>query len=381
MSQLDERFDGKPRTVNDKLVRDWLKHAHQLERVSAAEAQRIENFLKLEVLPDIVGKLTSRLERMQARGYDTGVETTRRFKEMRESILDIVDEGLSSVAKSNVAELERLAAYEAKWQKKSLEDALPVELELNIEMPDPQRLRALVTERPIAGHGVEEWFDKLTVETTDRIEREVRIGIAEGESVPDIARRIRGSAELDGTDGVFEITNRHAKGIARNASIHVSNQARQELAAANADIVEEEQWVATLDTRTCVKCGALDGKTFKVGEGPMPPAHPPGPSGGACRCARIPIVRPLSEILGRKKRGEGRVTTGTRESMTGAVASTVTYDEWLQSLPPDDLKEALGATRAKAFEAGELKLSKMVDQSGRALTLEQLAELERIDLE
>lgn len=381
MSQVDERFEGKPQTVNDKLVRDWLKHAHQLERLSAAEAQRIEDFLKLEVLPDIVGKLTSRLERMQARGYDTGVESTRRFKEMREAILDIVDEGIGSVKTNNVAELERLASYEAKWQRKALEDALPVELELNVKLPDPQRLRALVTERPIAGYGIEEWFDKLTVETTDRIEREVRIGLAEGESVPDIAKRIRGTAELDGTDGVFEITNRHAKGIARNAAIHVSNQARQELAAANADIIEEEQWVATLDTRTCPKCGVLDGKTFPVGEGPMPPAHPPGPSGGACRCARIPVVRPLSEILGRKKRGEGKITAGTRESMDGAVASTVKYEDWLKSLSPDDLKEALGATRAKAFEAGELKLSKMVDQSGRTLTLEQLAELERIDLE
>ena len=304
MSQQEERFDAKPKTVNDKLVAEWLKHAHRLERLSASEAKRIEDFLKRDVLPDLMGKLTTRLERITARGYDTGVDTTRRFKELRQQILDVVDEGIQQVAKENVKSLQELAVYEAKWQQKALQEALPVELELETKMPAPAKLKALVTERPVAGYGIEEWFDKLSVETTDRIEREVRIGLAEGESVPDIAKRIRGSAELDGTDGVFEITNRHAKGIARNASIHVSNQARQEFAAANSDLIEEEQWVATLDTRTCPKCGVLDGKKFAVGEGPMPPAHPPGPSGGACRCARVPIVRPLSEILGRKKRGE-----------------------------------------------------------------------------
>lgn len=381
MSQQEERFDAKPTTVNDKLVADWLKHAHRLERLSAAEAKRIEDFLKREVLPDLMGKLTTRLERITARGYDTGVDTTRRFKELRQQILDVVDEGIQQLAKENVKALEDLAVYEAKWQQKALQEALPVELELETKMPGPAKLKALVTERPVAGYGIEEWFDKLSVETTDRIEREVRIGLAEGESVPDIAKRIRGTAKLDGTDGVFEITNRHAKGIARNASIHVSNQARQEFAAANSDLIEEEQWVATLDTRTCPKCGVLDGKTFPVGEGPMPPAHPPGPSGGACRCARVPVVRPLSEILGRNKRGEGKVTAGTRESMNGAVASTTTYEEWLKSLPAADLEDALGKTRAEAFKAGELKLSKMVDQSGRQLTLQQLAELERIDLE
>ena len=46
MSQQEERFDAKPKTVNDKLVAEWLKHAHRLERLSAAEAKRIEDFRK-----------------------------------------------------------------------------------------------------------------------------------------------------------------------------------------------------------------------------------------------------------------------------------------------------------------------------------------------
>jgi len=376
-----DRFDGPVRTVNDKIVRDWLRHAHQLERVSQHEAARIEKFLRSDVLPDIMGKLVSRLERINARGYDAGVESTKRFKDLREQIMQIVDEGLQQVAKTNVKELERLSVYEARWQKKTIEAAIPESIGINLTLPDPKVLRELVKTRPLAGYGIEEWFDKLTVDTADRIEREVRIGLAEGQSVPDIARRIRGTAELDGGDGVFAITQRHAQAIARNASIHVSNQARQELFKDNEDIIDREQWVATLDTRTCKKCGALDGKVFPVGEGPMPPAHPPGPSGGACRCARVAVVRPLSEVLGRKKKGEGRITEGERASMNGRVSTSTTYSEWLKTLPQDELEEALGATRAKAFADGELTLEKMVDQSGRTLSLDELAKVEGLDLE
>ena len=376
-----DRFDGPVRTVNDKIVRDWLRHAHQLERVSQHEAARIEKFLRSDVLPDIMGKLVSRLERINARGYDAGVESTKRFKDLREQIMQIVDEGLQQVAKTNVKELERLSVYEARWQKKTIEAAIPESIGINLTLPDPKVLRELVKTRPLAGYGIEEWFDKLTVDTADRIEREVRIGLAEGQSVPDIARRIRGTAELDGGDGVFAITQRHAQAIARNASIHVSNQARQELFKDNEDIIDREQWVATLDTRTCKKCGALDGKVFPVGEGPMPPAHPPGPSGGACRCARVAVVRPLSEVLGRKKKGEGRITEGERASMNGRVSTSTTYSEWLKTLPQDELEEALGATRAKAFADGELTLEKMIDQSGRTLSLDELAKVEGLDLE
>jgi SPP1 gp7 family putative phage head morphogenesis protein len=376
-----DRFDGPVRTVNDKIVRDWLRHAHQLERVSQHEAARIEKFLRSDVLPDIMGKLVSRLERINARGYDAGVESTKRFKDLREQIMQIVDEGVQQVAKTNVKELERLSVYEARWQKKTIEAAIPESIGINLTLPDPKVLRELVKTRPLAGYGIEEWFDKLTVDTADRIEREVRIGLAEGQSVPDIARRIRGTAELDGGDGVFAITQRHAQAIARNASIHVSNQARQELFKDNEDIIDREQWVATLDTRTCKKCGALDGKVFPVGEGPMPPAHPPGPSGGACRCARVAVVRPLSEVLGRKKKGEGRITEGERASMNGRVSTSTTYSEWLKTLPQDELEEALGATRAKAFADGELTLEKMVDQSGRTLSLDELAKVEGLDLE
>lgn len=375
-SQSDERFGGdRPRTANEKLLNYQLMHSHYLERFNASEVKRIDAFLRGDVLPDIYGKLIAKLERIRSRGYDSAVESTQRWQSLHESITAIIDAGVSDVRKSSVSEMKVLSKYEAGWQVKALERAVPAEIGLSFEMPSPEVLRELVSERPIAGKNVGEWWDDLTIDTTKRIEREVRVGLAEGQSVPDIAKRITGTAELKGTDGVFEVTNRHAKAIVRNSSIHVSNQARQEVYKANRDIVREEQWIATLDLRTCPTCGSRDGKRFKVGEGPMPPAHPPGPSGGACRCARTPVVKSLNEIFaaaGSKRRFKD-FGPGTRASMNGQVAATTTYAEWLNELDADELSEALGASRAKLFTDGELSLDRMVDQSGRALTLEQIA--------
>lgn len=384
-SQSDERFDRAPRTASEELLHRTLVHSHYLERLSLAEANKIRDLLRDEVLPDLIGKLVSRLERIQSRGYDSGIDRTKRWSDLVDGIQAIVDEGVTAARKMSIGSLKDLASYEAKWAADALKQSIPAEarslLNIELELPAPNLLRELVTERPIAGHNVGDWWDSLSVDSANRIEREVRIGLAEGQSVPDIARRIRGTSELKGKDGVFEITTRHAQAIARNAATHVANQVSSEVNKANSDIVREEQWIATLDLRTCPICGSRDGQRWPVGEGPMPPAHPPGPNGGACRCRRIAVVLSLNEIMkaaGSKKRFKD-FAPSTRASMNGQVPETTTYSEWLGGLEPDEIKDAIGATRADLFTSGKLSIDRMVDQSGRVLTLEQIAAREGLD--
>ena len=58
---------------------------------------------------------------------------------------------------------------------------------------------------------------------------------------------------------------------------------------ANADVVEGWEWYASLDDRTCVACIAMHGQVFPTSE--------PGPEGHhQCRCSRLPVVRPWSEL-------------------------------------------------------------------------------------
>lgn len=363
MSQSSERFEGKPRTADDELLDAWIRHAHFVERWSAGEVKRTQRMLREEVLSEVAARLTARLSRIGSRGYDSGVDGTKQWASMLESIEAIVDDGIAVARKASIASLKDLSQYEAAWQAKALDRVASKALGVSFATPSPQVLRDLVTDRPIAGFNVGDWWDKLSIDTTARIEREVRIGLAEGQAVPDIASRVTGSYALRGTDGAFEITARHAQAIVRNAAVHTSNHARLEVFSANPGVISEVEWVATLDGRTCPICGSRDGKVYPVGEGPVPPAHPPGPNGGACRCGLVPHIRGLR---------------GQRASKGGPVSTSVTYSRWLSEQSPEMLREALGAKRAVAFARGDLALDRMVDQSGRVLTLEQISEREGI---
>lgn len=319
--------------------------------------------LREEILPELSARLSARLSRIGSRGYDAGVDETKQWASMLDAIDAIVDDGLSAARKASIANLKDLAQYEANWQVNALERVASKSLDVSFSIPSPQILREVVTDRPIAGFNVGDWWDKLSIDTTARIEREVRIGLAEGQAAPEIASRVTGTYALKGTDGVFEVTSRHAQAIVRNAAVHTSNHARLEVFSENSDIVSEVEWVATLDGRTCPICGSRDGKVYKIGEGPVPPAHPPGPSGGACRCGLVPHIRGLR---------------GQRAAQGGPVPTSVTYSDWLSEQSPDRLREVLGAKRAAAFTRGDLSLDRMVDQSGRVLTLEQISQLEGI---
>ena len=371
MSQAGERFGGgAPRSVNEALVRDWLRHAHYLERFSEGEAAKIRSFLRSDVLPEIVSKLTSRLGSVSEIGYDPNIRETQRWQKIVEAIERVVDDGMQGAGSSLTKELERLSKYEAAWQAKSLSRAVPVEIGIEWSVPSPEVLRQLVSGRPIVGATLDGWMDKLSIDTADRISREVRIGLAEGQSIPDIAQRITGTRALKGTDGVFEVTARQAQTIARTASANVGSQARQATFAQNARYLKGEQWIATLDLRTCPVCGSRDGKAYPVGEGPMPPAHP------QCRCARMPIVKSLSEL---GIRGKRNWSESTRASMNGEVPESMTYSDWLGELPSGQLSEALGPARARAFSSGALTVDRMVDQSGRALSLDAISRREGIE--
>jgi SPP1 gp7 family putative phage head morphogenesis protein len=318
-----------------------------------------------------MGKLVARLERIKARGYDSAITETQRWQRVLDAVRETLDEGMSAAQVQARNSLRDLSIYEAKWQRATLSRTVPPEIGLEWSLPSPGVLKALVTETPIVGETLADSWDRLTVQAADRIQREIRVGIAEGQSIPDIARRIRGSPDLAGTDGAFAGTVRDAETLARTSSVHVSSQARAEVYKANSDYLKGEQWIATLDLRTCPVCGARDGQMFDVGSGPVPPAHP------NCRCGRIPVVKSLRE-LGIK--GARDWSSSTRASMDGEVSDSVTYSEWLGGLSRDELSEALGPTRARLFTDGELSLNRMVGQSGRALTLEQIAIREGIEI-
>jgi SPP1 gp7 family putative phage head morphogenesis protein len=91
-----------------------------------------------------------------------------------------------------------------------------------------------------------------------------------------------------------------------------------------------------------------------------------------CRSTTIPVLKSWRQL----GIDLGEAPAGTRASMDGQVAGTVTYGDWLEQQTQERQDEALGPARARLFRAGRVTVEDLVARDGRPLTLEELERLE-----
>ena len=189
-----------------------------------------------------------------------------------------------------------------------------------------------------SGEVVEKAFRGIASTQADFISREIRVGVTEGESMTKIAKRLRGRLQfganqemtaraqaLAGGTGM-KLANNQVRTIVRTSVNQVQTMANQAVYSANQEVTKRYEYVATLDARTSAICGSLDGKTFKYGEGPMPPQH------FNCRSTTVPIID--DDDLRRR-------FPDTRPSRVGRVSQDESYPDWLKK-NPNMQTEALG---------------------------------------
>ena len=189
-----------------------------------------------------------------------------------------------------------------------------------------------------SGEVVEKAFRGIASSQADFISKEIRVGVTEGESMTKISKRLRGRLQfganqemtaraqaLAGGTGM-KLANNQVRTIVRTSVNQVQTMANQAVYSANQEVTKRYEYVATLDARTSAICGSLDGKTFKYGEGPMPPQH------FNCRSTTVPIID--DEDL-RKRFPD------TRPSSVGRVSQNESYPDWLKK-NPNMQTEALG---------------------------------------
>lgn len=342
-------------TPNEQLQDRTIRHSVYLLRLQNREARWIVETLERETLPDLLDTLETRLRRIQERGYDTGPVTTDRLFDLLEVLNRAVEEWKSRSEGLLAERLEALGVQEAQWQRGTLRAVVPVETVL----PSTAVVRRAILERPFDGMVLSKWFDNLAQDTQRRLEQAIRQGIIQGETNQKIVQRVRGTRAAGFSDGALSTTTRRAEAVVRSAVIHASTQARQVFFEQQADILRGLQWTATLDSRTCATCAALDGELFPLGGGNRPPAHV------NCRCTLVPVLKnqlPLKE--------------GQRASMNGPVPEKMTFNSWLKKQPRDVVEDVLGQTRADLFIKGKLSVTDFVNPRGKQYTLEQLRKKE-----
>jgi len=116
----------------------------------------------------------------------------------------------------------------------------------------------------------------MTDDIAKNVRRVLNDGYMKGESIRDLANRIK---------GVFEgLTEARSKMIARTTLVKAANQGRVE-AYKDSGVVQKLEWITAKDNRVCKEhCKKLDGKVFGIKDAPRPviDTHP------NCRCMLIP---------------------------------------------------------------------------------------------
>lgn len=302
-------------------------------RLQTSEARALQQYLDEEILPDITGVLAARLDRVNTRGgFSKNSTGTKKLEDLFNRIDKVVSEGYQTALDKAKGRLEVIAEHEAEFQIKTAKKAVPGS---KLVYPKDRDLDSVVSKRPIYGRTLDKHFESLSTAASEAVKARVNIGLLEGKTSDQIIADIRKNA--------YPRLFNQADAVARTSVNHVSNHAREATWDANSNEIIGVLYIATLDSRTTIVCASLDGRVFKPDEGPRPPQH------YGCRSTTSPVLR-----------------------NAGGKPSPITFEDWLAEQSPAEQDRALGRTRAKWFREGKVTIRKLVDQSNRPLTIEEI---------
>jgi SPP1 gp7 family putative phage head morphogenesis protein len=340
------------------LIEAATRNSVLIERLKSGEVQKIDPFLK-RIDKDIRDKLS----RDSLTSYS---------RQRLETMLATIDAMLVKIqgeySKQLLIDLYDIAQYEAEFEAKSLDQIL---VNITAAVPTVKAVQAAVVAQPLSVAGpdggkllkpfIADWLQA----ERNRVTGAIRMGYVQGETNQQLINRIRGTKALQYSDGLLAISKRNAEAVVRTGIQHAASVARLETWNTNSDVVTGYEIVATLDSRTSTQCKSLDGRTFKLGKGPLPPFHI------RCRTTTAATLDARYAFLD---------DDATRASKDGYVSAETTYYDWLKGQSAEFQDVALGPTRGKLFRDGGLSAKRFaelqLDRRFMPLNLSQLRTLE-----
>lgn len=331
-----------------------LRHALELQRLSAhdeAEALRILEALEADLRALMASKSLpdSSVREINALIRDARGAIDARYSDLGK-VVDI-DGIMVMISEKTTATLENVIA--------------------SARLPSAIRLASLAKDILIDGAPSSAWWAKQSGDLAFRFAREVREGMLLDETQEQIVTRIVGRRN---EPGILDTARSHARSLVHSSVMTAANRARLETYRSNSRHIGSLKWLATLDSRTCVQCAALDGSTWDLEGNPtgetklqftLPPAH------FSCRCVISPQGKGLDAILGTTGLDAQLERTRTRASAKGSTDAR-TFAEFLKRQDAQFVEDMLGKRRADLYLAGKLGLQDLISKAGRPLTLDQI---------
>ena len=246
----------------------------------------------------------------------------------------------------------------------------------------PAQIRAWFEITPLGGQALSAWVDRaFSSGVRASILTMLQSGGLQGKGTPGMVRDALMAAWEQGE----ALTRRDAITVARTYTQTANVNAMTSVYEANSDIVHGWQWCATMEPGykqtgrgTCLCCAALDGRVFKLGQGPPCPLH------GRCRCVRLPRLKSWRD-LGMSfdemqdftrpytVRPDENIDEGGRRAILEVGFHQGSYGTWLAGRDEAVQREIMGPERFALYASGRVRFEDFVDAAGRLIPLEALA--------
>ena len=343
------------KSVSDKISNEITAHTVDLTRVDAQIRKEVRGVLKKMEL-EIVSELENFTPETRSQVYRMG-----RLDKLNKQTTDIINGFIKA-------------------------DIMTVGLGAEV-------YKKISRETLIEGAPSAEWWSRQAGNLQKSFEDQMRQGILMSESNSKLIQRVRGTStgkinkyEIDGktrtytefSGGILDTGTRQAEALVRTSVQNVANAARYETYKNNNDVIKAVQALVTLDGATTPICQARSGAIWDLQTGeptddsPVSESFPgPPPWHWNCRTTLVPVMKSWKELGGKVRK---EIPISTQASMDGQVSGKLTYNGWLKTQSKEKQLDILGPSKFEMWEKGDLKLSNLIDNTGRPLSVAKLKE-------
>lgn len=275
------------------------------------------------------------LARLNAPAYAYRISRVRAIKKAIDAECEVLREREQQIGAQQLAKI-----YYDTYYKTMYDTAKGLGQDITF-MPLSQRVITQAVENRWKGENYSERVWKNTQLVAQEGGKIIDTGIASGASVAQMAKEIK---------DLFDVAAYAAERLVRTEINRMHNDAA--IRSYKDMGIEEYIFLATLDARTCEKCGALDLKRFKVSEAQtgvnLPPIHPND------RCT-------IMAYFPHKNYSKGtRMARNIKTGKNYKVPRDMSYEEWRKEVGTDELDKAQKMIRNRSTDIEQQKAMRNV---------------------
>lgn len=256
----------------DQLADLYNTHSIDLTKFEYGERRRV-----LALLQDLEEDLVSKLKDLDPASIPEVTHQQRRLAQLLGQARATIGTTYSDTSKLMGEDMKDLANVESLFAANSIDQVTGMNV-MDATLT-PEQLRSISSDILIQGAPSRDWWGTQSGKTQKNFEREIRLGMLQGEGIDDMVRRIRGSSTgkrrayenpITGRKwtahifkgGIMDVSRRDAEALVRTSVAAVSAEARMQTFIENQDVVKGVQQLSMLDGRTTPICRAYSNKAW-----------------------------------------------------------------------------------------------------------------------